>query len=127
MPDQVPSFPNVADEIELGITAIDREGNESDIAKITVHFDSVVPDTPILIRPGSEGWDPPVHASVLIDDLNCWIVQDLPLPGPDKFHHTRCYDFDSHHIGENRATPSALSHKRIQSRGSFDEFPESGI
>ena len=36
LPDDVPLFPAVAGEIELGVTAVNHTGNESDIAKISV-------------------------------------------------------------------------------------------
>jgi hypothetical protein len=36
LPDDVPLFPAVAGEIELGVTAVNHTGNESDMAKISV-------------------------------------------------------------------------------------------
>jgi len=46
LPDEVPSFPNIAGEIELGIAAVNAVGNESDITKARVYVDFTVPDTP---------------------------------------------------------------------------------
>ena len=39
LPDDVPLFPAVAGEIELGVTAVNHTGNESDMAKISVPFE----------------------------------------------------------------------------------------
>jgi hypothetical protein len=36
LPDDVPLFPAVTGEIELGVTAVNHTGNESDMAKISV-------------------------------------------------------------------------------------------
>ena len=44
--DDVPSFPNIAGEIELGITAVNAVGNESDITKARVYVDFTVPEAP---------------------------------------------------------------------------------
>jgi Tfp pilus assembly protein PilZ len=46
LPDDVPSFPLVTGDIELGITAVNQVGNESDITKLTVGFNFTVPDAP---------------------------------------------------------------------------------
>jgi hypothetical protein len=37
LPDDVPLFPAVTGEIELGVTAVNHTGNESDMAKISVN------------------------------------------------------------------------------------------
>jgi hypothetical protein len=47
LPDEVPSFPTVAGDIELGVTAVDHIGNESDMAKFSAPFDFTAPDAPI--------------------------------------------------------------------------------
>lgn len=39
LPDDFPSFPKVAGEIQLGLTAVNDIGNESDMTKFTVSFD----------------------------------------------------------------------------------------
>jgi hypothetical protein len=39
LPDDFPSFPVVAGEIQLGLTAVNDIGNESDMTKFTVSFD----------------------------------------------------------------------------------------
>ena len=46
LPDEVPSFPKVAGEIELGITAVNAVGNESDITRARVYLDFTVPEAP---------------------------------------------------------------------------------
>jgi len=46
LPDEVPSFPRMAGEIELGITAVNAAGNESDIAVARVYVDFTVPEAP---------------------------------------------------------------------------------
>jgi hypothetical protein len=44
--DQVPSFPIVKGSIELGITAVNEIGNESDMVKFASPFQFSVPDAP---------------------------------------------------------------------------------
>ena len=46
LPEQVPSFPLVKGAIELGITAINEIGNESDMMKFAIPFQFTVPDAP---------------------------------------------------------------------------------
>ena len=46
LPEQVPSFPLVKGAIELGITAINEIGNESDMMKFAIPFQFSVPDAP---------------------------------------------------------------------------------
>ena len=46
LPDEIPSFPRMAGEIELGITAVNAAGNESDIAVARVYVDFTVPEAP---------------------------------------------------------------------------------
>jgi hypothetical protein len=46
LPEQVPSFPLVGGPIELGITAVNEIGNESDMVTFTVPFQFSVPDPP---------------------------------------------------------------------------------
>ena len=46
LPEQVPSFPIVKGSIELGITAINEIGNESDMATFSTPFQFSVPDAP---------------------------------------------------------------------------------
>ena len=50
LPDEVPSFPNIAGEIELGITAVNAVGNESEITKAKVYVDFTVPEAPKVLR-----------------------------------------------------------------------------
>src|SRR5512137_2121463 len=42
LPDQVLPLHHVRGEVALGITALNRNGNESDMVKFTVNFDSPV-------------------------------------------------------------------------------------
>jgi hypothetical protein len=46
LPDNVSSFPLVAGEMELGLTAINQEGNESDMALLSARIDFSVPAPP---------------------------------------------------------------------------------
>ena len=46
LPDEVASFPKIAGEIALGITAVNAVGNESDITRTTVYLDFTVPEAP---------------------------------------------------------------------------------
>jgi hypothetical protein len=46
LPEQVPSFPVVRGPIELGITAVNEVGNESDMVVIAAPFQFSVPDAP---------------------------------------------------------------------------------
>jgi len=46
LPDDVPSFPLVAGDMHLGISAINEAGNESDLTKLTAYFNFVVPEPP---------------------------------------------------------------------------------
>jgi hypothetical protein len=46
LPDEVASFPKVAGNIELGITAVNAVGSESDITIARVYVDFTVPEAP---------------------------------------------------------------------------------
>ena len=46
LPEQVPSFPMVRGSIELGITAVNEVGNESDMMIFAAPFQFSVPDAP---------------------------------------------------------------------------------
>jgi Tfp pilus assembly protein PilZ len=46
LPDDIPSFPSVADGMELGVSAISEAGNESEITKIIVSVDFTIPEPP---------------------------------------------------------------------------------
>ena len=50
LPDDIPSFPLVAGEIEVGVSAISEAGNESEITKISVSIDFIVPEPPKNLR-----------------------------------------------------------------------------
>ena len=46
LPDDIPSFPLVAGDVEIGVTAVNGIGNESDMAAASARFDFTVPDAP---------------------------------------------------------------------------------
>ena len=46
LPDEVPTFPKIAGNIELGITAVNAVGSESDITIARVYVDFTVPEAP---------------------------------------------------------------------------------
>ena len=46
LPDDIPSFPRIAGNLELGIATVNQAGNESDITKISAYFDFTVPEAP---------------------------------------------------------------------------------
>jgi hypothetical protein len=46
LPDEVPSFPRIAGNLELGVTAINAAGSESDITLARVYVDFTVPEAP---------------------------------------------------------------------------------
>jgi len=50
LPDDIPSFPLVSGEIELGVSAISEAGNESEITKIKVSIDFILPEPPRNLR-----------------------------------------------------------------------------
>jgi len=46
LPDDVPTFPLIAGDVHLGISAINEAGNESDMTKLTAYLNFVVPEPP---------------------------------------------------------------------------------
>ena len=46
LPDDIPSFPRMAGDLELGVSAVNQAGNESDITRISAYFDFTVPEAP---------------------------------------------------------------------------------
>jgi len=46
LPDDIPSFPRIAGNLELGIAAVNQAGNESDITRISAYLDFTVPEAP---------------------------------------------------------------------------------
>lgn len=103
LPDQAPRLHHVRGEVGLGITALNRDGNESDMVKFSVYFDSPVDVGPAgLLRLGYEGWEPPARAPVLVDDLHYWLIRNPNLQGPGQFSETRDYYVDSHHVEETQ-------------------------
>lgn len=103
LPDQAPSLQHVHGEVALGITAVNREGNESDMVRITVNFDSPDQGLPAgLLRQGLEGWEPPTEASVLVDDLHFWLVRNSNLHESGQSTNMQDYYAESHHVEEVR-------------------------
>ena len=101
LPDQVPSLHHIRGEVALGITALNREGNESDMFRFTLKFDSPdLEDRTGVLRPGKEGWEPPTKASVLVDDLHFWLIRNPSLQGPGQSAGKRDYYVESHHVEE---------------------------
>lgn len=47
LPDDIPSFPLITGTLHLGISALSKAGNESDMTKIAECLDFTVPDAPI--------------------------------------------------------------------------------
>ena len=47
LPDDIPSFPWISGEVELGMTAVNQSGNESDMTKIKTSLDFMVPHPPM--------------------------------------------------------------------------------
>ena len=103
LPDQVPPLNHVRGEVGLGITALNRDGNESDMVRFTVNFDSLVQGVPAgMLRPGVEGWEPPTKASVLVDDLHFWLVRNSSLQESGQSTNMQDYYAESHHVEEVR-------------------------
>ncbi len=101
LPEQVPSLHQVHGEVALGITALNHDGNESDMVRFTAHFASAVEGVPGgLPRPGVEGWEPSTRASVLVDDLHFWLIRNPNLQGLGQSADMRDYYVDSHHVTE---------------------------
>jgi len=46
LPDNVPSFPLVVGDIEIGVTAVSHKGNESDMSVFSAPFDFTAPEAP---------------------------------------------------------------------------------
>jgi hypothetical protein len=103
IPDQVPLLHHVRGKVSLGITALSREGNESDMVRFSVHFGFSALGVPSgVLRLGAEGWEAPAKASVLVDDLHFWLIRNPNLQGPGQSADTRDYYVESHHVEELR-------------------------
>jgi hypothetical protein len=50
LPDDVPSFRRVTGQVEIGITAVSRSGNESDMGIVEAFFDFTRPGMPLHLR-----------------------------------------------------------------------------
>jgi hypothetical protein len=103
LPDQVPPLVHVHGKVALGITALSREGNESDMVRVTIDFDS--PDHGVsagMLRPGAEGWEAPAKASLLVDDLHFWLIRNPDLKGPGQSANKEDYYVESHHVEKTR-------------------------
>ena len=103
LPDEVPSLEHAEGRVELGITAVGPEGNESAMVRFTVRIEPVIPLlTEAFVRPASEGWETPVTTSILVDDLHHWVIREISSfssGGPRRGHD---YFINSHHIDEIR-------------------------
>jgi hypothetical protein len=102
IPDDIPSFPHTTGLIELGITAVSFEGNESDMVRASLQLkpEEVQEDVRLTrLRPGTEGWEPPLNAPILIDGLNYCVIENEHANGSPSTH-TRYYYFESHYIEE---------------------------
>ncbi len=100
LPDDVASFPVTEGRIELGITAVSFQENESEMVRIMVRFDFAHGEKAAFLtrlRPGIDGWEPPVNASILIDGLN-YLVIEKAISNGSLSHHTRYYYFESHYV-----------------------------
>jgi hypothetical protein len=103
LPDQVQPLVHVRGRVALGITALSREGNESDMARFSIHFDSPNQgDSAGQLRLGAEEWEAPAKSSVLVDDLHFWLIRNPDLQGPGQSADTRDYYVESHHVEETR-------------------------
>jgi hypothetical protein len=103
LPDQVPPLRHVRGKAAIGITAVNGEGNESDMVSLAFDFDSPDQETPAgLLRPGEEGWEPPTKGSVLVDDLHFWLIKNQSFQEPGESTATRDYYVESHHVEEVR-------------------------
>lgn len=101
LPDQVPSLRHVRGKAAVGITAVNREGNESDMVSLTINLDSTDQELPAgLLRPAEEGWEPPTRGSVLVDDLHFWVIKNPSLQESGESSATRDYYVESHHVEE---------------------------
>ena len=103
LPDRVLPLGNVRGKVALGITALSREGNESDMVRLSIDFDSLEYGTPTgLLRNGAEGWEAPAEASVLVDDLHFWLIRNPNLKQPGQSADTSDYYVESHYVEEPR-------------------------
>ena len=50
LPDDVPGFPRARGQMEIGVTAVSRGGNESDMAVVEAFFDFTRPGMPLHVR-----------------------------------------------------------------------------
>lgn len=50
LPDDIPSFPLVAGPMEIGITSVSENGNESDMRVLSVFVDFTRPDVPVNVK-----------------------------------------------------------------------------
>lgn len=94
-----PKFPVTADRIEIGITAVSVQGNESNMVRVMLQFDFENLDEKLRLarlRPGTEGLEPPLNAPILIDGLNRWIIEDVYVKS-SLSPNTRHYIAESHY------------------------------
>ena len=69
LPGDVPSFPLIKSTMTLGISAVDRAGNESDITTVRVKVDFTVPDAPPGLRIEDLQTPPAAPKGLRVEDL----------------------------------------------------------
>jgi hypothetical protein len=69
LPNDIPSFPLIAGEIELGMSAVNQAGNESDLTKATVHFDFTVPKAPKNLIVEFDFIAPEAPRNLIVEDM----------------------------------------------------------
>lgn len=50
LPDDIPSFPRVTGQMQIGITSLSRSGNESDMRVLSVFIDFTRPEAPLNVK-----------------------------------------------------------------------------
>ena len=103
LPDEIPPLRQFEGRVELGITAVGPEGNESAMARFTVSIERDIPPfSEAPVRPASEGWEKPVNTSILVDDLHHWLIRDVPSVSSGGSRRGHDYFINSHHLDETR-------------------------
>ncbi len=67
LPDAIPSFPVTQGKIEIGVTAVNEIGNESDMVTLSVPFQFSVPESP---------------KNLVMENLETFYVSDPSVPFP---------------------------------------------
>ncbi len=69
IPADLPSFPLIRGTMTLGVSAVDRAGNESDITSLAVKLDFTVPDAPSGLRTEDLPAPPAAPKGLQVEDL----------------------------------------------------------